>query len=348
MKAVVRRVEKAAPDAVSIYFDNIFSNYLPGQYIRVQAKVENENISRSYSLITSPFTDEQIGITVRSIEGGLMSNFLLQHAKEEMILDISEPKGEFILKPYQKRSGTLIFFAAGSGITPIFSMIKTALLTTQDINIHLFYSNRSFDHIIFNKQLNELQEKYPGKLHIYHILNDASGAPDDFQVAFEGILSRLLIRKYVRHILTEGTTDHQFYLCGPFAYMQLIEESLLSLDLSQDRIFKEHFFIPENEFNEDELEDRAVLIIQDDQEVKIDVPKGRSILSAALEYNMKMRYSCTIGQCGQCRAKVLQGEVKMKRNSILTSEELQDGQVLLCQGYPFSDNVTIDYRTGII
>ena len=234
-------------------------------------------------------------------------------------------------------------FAGGSGITPIMSMIKSILQFESRSTISLVYSNKSYSTIIFRSQLEELQHKFPGRLNIYHVLTGAGDVPADFPVFYKDRLSKLVTKKLLKTILSEVNYSCEYYLCGPQGFMEVVEESIRSVATNRVSINKEHFFVPDKplDVNYSSIPDRELILQMQDQEKLLVVPGGKSILRAALESGFKLRYSCTEGQCGTCRALLITGEVKMRKNHVLTDQELKEGQILLCQGFPVSDGITI-------
>jgi len=253
-------------------------------------------------------------------------------------------------------------FAGGSGITPIFSMIRTLLYDEPRSTVSLIYSNKTYNKIIFNKELQRLEAEFPSRLRVYHVITQDENVPADSPVFYKGRLSKLIAKKIIKTILTEVNYQVEYYLCGPYLFMQLVEETIRSISaeetirsISADRlnINKEHFFIPDQTlaFDHTAFPDREIILLVKSEEKALTVKRGRSILQASkrgrsilqasLESGIQVPYSCTEGQCGTCRATLISGKVKLRKNHILTEEELRDGQILLCQGFPVSDGITI-------
>ena len=208
----------------------------------------------------------------------------------------------------------------------------------------MIYSNRSYQRIIFRDELTRLANEFPDRLKIHHVLTQDENVPADFPVFYKSKLSRLIIRKIIKMIHAEISYCTEYYLCGPLGFMELIGESLNSLNIDSAQIHKEHFFIPETKDTVPDfsnLPPREVRIKLGNEEKRLMVDGGKSILQAALQNNIKLTYSCTEGQCGVCRAFLLTGEVKLRKNHVLSDDELKAGHVLLCQGFPVSDNVSV-------
>jgi ring-1,2-phenylacetyl-CoA epoxidase subunit PaaE len=220
-------------------------------------------------------------------------------------------------------------------------MIRAILKHEPESIITLFYSNRLYSTILFREELTALASDHPDKLRIHHILTREEDVPPQFPVAHKGRLSRLVIRKMVKEVTRDTTFATEYFLCGPYDFMSVASEALRSLDVRN--IHREHFFVPDSE---DDVAfatfpSKKVSIRLKDRDETIVVESGKSILQAALENNLNVTYSCTEGQCGLCRATLLSGDVRLRRNHVLTSEELREGQILLCQGYPVSENVLL-------
>lgn len=345
MKLELLRVTNSTTDSVSLWFkkpDEI-QTYKAGQYARLSLSLGQETVSRTYSLHTSPDLDNDLGITVRAVDGGIVSNYLLTNAKNNIHISLDEVEGDFTIEPSADTSRHLIMFAGGSGITPIFSMIRTILYNEPGSGISLIYSNKSYSKIIFSNEIHFLEAEFSNRFKVYHVITQEESSSNDFPIFYKGRLSNLIVKKLIKNILADVNAAIEYYLCGPYAFMQLIEEGIRSIFPDQTKICKEHFFIPDQKplFDPATLPDRHVVIRSRGKELSLMVQGGKSILQAALEQNVGLPYSCTEGQCGRCRAVLVSGEVALRKNHVLTEEELKDKQILLCQGFPITDGVTI-------
>jgi ring-1,2-phenylacetyl-CoA epoxidase subunit PaaE len=339
-------VSKSRPthDSISLLFKKTaaLQKYKPGQHGLLSFKIGEEVLKRSYSFHTAPTETDTFGITVREVKNGKVSSYLQNlNGKSEIYLE--GIAGDFTVEPSQDVRRHLVMFAGGSGITPIMSMIKSILQIEMKSTISLVYSNKSYSTIIFRSEIEELQQKFPGRINIYHVLTGTDDAPADFPVFYKDRLSKLVTKKLLKAILSEVKYDSEYYLCGPQGFMEVVEEAIRSVATDGVSINKEHFFVPDKpqDFDYSNITDCEVILQMHDQENLLVVPSGKSILQAALESGFKLRYSCTEGQCGTCRALLITGEVKMRKNHILTDGELKEGQILLCQGFPVSDGISI-------
>ena len=345
MELIVLRVLKSTSDSVSLWFkkDSNLTSYKSGQHGIFSFSVGDNKLNRTYSFHTSPYVDDEVAITVRAVEGGLVSNLLTNTSPDEIKIDLEKIEGRFRLEPSHDVKRHLIMFAGGSGITPIFSMIRSLLHHEPRSTVSLIYSNKTYNKIIFNRELQSLEAEFPSRLRVYHVITQDENVPADFPVFYKGRLSKLIVKKIIKTILAEVNYHVEYYLCGPYLFMQLVEETIRSVSGDRPNINKEHFFIPDQKpaFDHTSLPDREILLLVRNEERSLIVKSGRSILKASLESGIQVPYSCTEGQCGTCRAKLISGEVKLRKNHILTDEELKDGQILLCQGFPVSDGITI-------
>lgn len=317
--------------------------YKAGQHGLFVFDINGKRVVRTYSFHTSPDIDADLAITIRAVEDGLVSNHLLSNAIETV--ELEDIKGEFVVEPKPAYERHLVMFAGGSGITPLMAMIRSILFKEKRSSISLIYANQSFERIIFRQEIQALEQAFPGRLSVLHILSKDEPVHADFPVFFKGRLSRLIIKKIVKDLLAKTSVPCEFYLCGPYELMQLIEETLLSLNVDPANIFQEHFYIPDKKvaaIDVSELVSREVIIRSDGEERLLIVDGGKTILQAALDSNLRLDHACREGQCGRCRSYLLSGQVRMRKNHILSEAELKYGQILLCQGFPVSDNVIVE------
>ncbi|WP_276374231.1 2Fe-2S iron-sulfur cluster-binding protein [Chryseolinea sp. H1M3-3] len=343
MKLEIVRTSKPTDDSISLYFrkTGILEQYKAGQHALLSFKVNNEPFKRTYSFHTSPQQDKDAGITVRAIVGGLISNYL-QSMKGSPEIVLEGVSGEFSIDPHTSNKRHLVMFAAGSGITPIMSILKTILYNEPHSAISLIYTNRSYSTIIFKDALLLLRRLFKERLKVYHILTQEERVPAGFEVFYRGRPSKLIIKKMLKNISDEIPNKVEYFLCGPSSLIKLIEETIYSVD-AEAKIYKEHFFLPQEkqEFDFSNLPTREVSVHVKGEEKFLIVRSGKSILQAAIDNSVKLPFSCTEGQCGTCRAQLIRGEVKLRRNHILSEDELKSGQILLCQGFPTSDGIAI-------
>lgn len=344
MKLDIVRKSKPTGDSISLYFRKSadFANYKAGQHALLSIRINGEVFKRTYSFHTSPDIDENVGITVREVNAGVVSHYLQTiNGTADIFLD--GVAGDFVVEPYKANRRHLVMFAAGSGITPIMAMLKTVLHHEPESTISLIYSNKTYAKIIFKDELANLAKEFHGRLAVYHVLTKDENHPVDTPIFHKGRLSKMITKKALKTILAELNYPTEYYLCGPFAFMQMVEESIRALNPDNPTIYKEHFYIPDEkrEFDSSNLQIRDVILQMEGEEQLLIVPGGKTILDAARDRGMTLPHSCTEGQCGTCRASLVSGEVKLRKNHILSPDELKAGQILLCQAFPMSDGITI-------
>lgn len=337
----ILRTETAAEDAVSIYFIKPEGfTYKAGQHGLFSFSIDGQKFERTYSFHTAPHENE-IGITVRAIDNGMVSNYI-QRIKPGISIPLVAIGGNVFLEPAIAKKRHLIMLAGGAGITPILSMIKMILTHEQQASVSLIYTNRNYHRIIFRDELRALESAFPGRLTVYHIITKTYAVPDDFSTFYKGRLTPLIIRQIFKKIRSGVDADFEYIACGPNGLMDVVEQTLHTIDpLASLR--KEVFYIQDRKSQidfESAIEREIILHTNDDEKLVI-VKPGQSILQAAREQGIIVPFSCTEGQCGTCRAKLISGEVRHRKNHILTENELKDGYILLCQGFPVSNGVAI-------
>ena len=345
----VAEVRMETSEAVSIHFDlpeehrSEFA-YLPGQYLTLEIKNGDKNIRRCYSLCSSPYSGEKPAVAVKRVAGGVVSNFLNDEVKAGDVIQVIPPLGVFNVKVDPERQINYVLFAGGSGITPIMSIIKSVLLKEPGSRILLIYANRNEHGIIFRKELDDLKTSYTGRLEIIHNL--------DNPIAFEDCMKGMLTEGRIKAILEDNPTEPQsteYYICGPSGFMELIENTLRSKGVADEKINKEYFVMEKsNEVVETAAEgmpaDGArVFVNLDGERHEITVKPNETILEAAIDANIDPPYACMSASCSTCRAKLLKGEVTMDDRDILSDEEIEEGYILTCQSHPTTAEVELDY-----
>ncbi|MFD1140836.1 2Fe-2S iron-sulfur cluster-binding protein [Larkinella insperata] len=337
-------------DSATLYFNKPTDSftYYPGQHVAITAVVDNKSITRTYSLSTAPLVDDQLAITVKRLPRGLLSTHLVENARAGIDLLVEGPLGQFYTVPNPANQRHLILFAGGSGITPLYSMIRSILQEEPHSKLSLVYANRTWEGIIFQQPLAQLQQQHPDRFFLYHVLEQYHELKE-WQlrhVFLKGSLSRLVIKKIVHQLQAQAPGPTEFYLCGPYGYMELIQQTLAGLGIPLHTIYKEAFFVPEPDkkakVDFDHLPTQTVQLRLKGQIQALTVPSGQSILEAALLAGFSLRYSCQQAQCGTCRVRLLQGQVEMERNYALSAVEVSQGQILLCRTFPLSNDVLIE------
>lgn len=342
---VVKNIIQETADAITIVFEQPEDkiSYVSGQFLTLIMPIEGKEVRRAYSLSSSIFVDEDLAVTIKRVEGGLMSNYLPDNLKVGDTVKVMEPMGTFITSYDKNNKRHLVQFAGGSGITPMLSIIKSTLTQEPESIVSLIYCNRNIDSIILKEELTKWETNYEGRLHVIHILDDA---PMNWQ-GYSGLLNHDMLTSLFERIPDWGTKATTYLMCGPEGMMKNAESLLEGLNIPKDRIFKESFvqgIINKNttDATSDKLEERIVTVIYDGEEHKITVAPDTSILEAALDDDIDLPYSCQSGLCTACRGKCTSGKVKLDEEEGLSEAELNDGYVLTCVGHPLTDDVVIE------
>jgi ring-1,2-phenylacetyl-CoA epoxidase subunit PaaE len=345
----VKNIVNETKDAISIAFEHPADkkiNYKSGQFLTLISNVQGKEVRRAYSLCSSPFVDNDLVVTVKRVEQGLMSNWLPDNLKPGQTLKVMEPMGQFTTEYDPKRKRHLILFAGGSGITPMMSIIKSILTQEPDSILSLLYCNRDVDSIIFRQELSKWETKYEGRLHVIHILDDA---PMNWQ-GFSGLLHHDMLTKLFERIPDWGSDKTTYLMCGPEGMMKNVDTLLAARNIPKEKIFKESFVqgtIDKDAKKETApaagaLQAREVTVRYDGQEFKFTVEPNMTILQTALDQGIDLPYSCQSGLCTACRGKALSGQVKLDEEEGLSQSERAEGYVLTCVGHPLTDDVVIE------
>jgi ring-1,2-phenylacetyl-CoA epoxidase subunit PaaE len=349
----VTDVAQETPDAIVVSFDVPASlqddfRFIQGQYVTLKLTVNGEELRRSYSICSSPLDKGSFRIAVKRVSGGRASTQLVEKLKPGMTLDVMTPMGNFhtALDPAQTKH--YVAFAAGSGITPILSILKTVLRTEPGSKFTLFYGNSEVGRIIFRERLAELRTQYPDRLDVHHILS--KGVDED--MLFNGRITAEKATALVKRFVSDRS-DNEYFVCGPEQMMVNVSEALEKLGADRKRIHIELFGTPVGTDAKKEVAHATapgavgrsrVKVILDGREHELEMdPKGDAVLDAAIHAGLDVPYACKGAVCCTCKARVVEGQVEMAMNYALTDEEVADGYVLTCQTHPRSARVVIDY-----
>jgi len=342
----VKEIVKETEDAVSIVFDNPGNEiqYKAGQYISLILSIDGKEMRRSYSLSTSPDYESEIAVTIKKIEGGKVSNHLLNQIKSGDTVKIMTPAGNFTTSFDNNNQRTFILFAGGSGITPLISILKSALIKEPNSSIILVYQNRSENSIIFKNTIDELEQKYPDRLKVMHILSQ----PSDAWNGVKGRISNDFIKGIFKTF--DVTPDKvSVFTCGPGDMMDMIETTLDQLDIDKKNRHKESFYgaiskkpkADPKQDNHPSISESNITIELDGEEHEIVMNSDEFILEKALDADINMPFSCQGGICTSCRGKLISGEVKMEEPDGLSDEEIEAGYILTCVSHPLSKDLKI-------
>lgn len=342
------QVTRETNDAVTIEFDTggAAFEYLPGQFINISLMVDGKKLTRSYSLSSSPGIDPYPAITVKRVGEGLMSNYMIRHAGKIPEWEVEGPYGSFVPMESSYGSKHVVLLSGGSGITPLLSMAKSLLSRSPAVQLTLLYANRNWYDVIFADAIEALVLQYPERLTVFHALSQHDGTSLAFTgKLIEERLSKLLIKKVLKQVIPENLADAHFFMCGPGGLMKMYQEALAALEVPEEGIFMERFIMDDEPVEVPEVPEAPceVLVHFYEQSHLIEIPPGTTLLNAALKEGIAFRYSCKNGTCGSCFALLTSGKVSMVKNYALTAEEVARGIILLCQSYPISEDVTIEF-----
>ncbi|MFZ4262222.1 2Fe-2S iron-sulfur cluster-binding protein [Sphingobacterium sp. HJSM2_6] len=328
---------------ISIQFDDLstrFPSYKAGQFLTLSFMFGEREVRRSYSFSSSPVHAEPYEITVKRVENGEISRLLHHKLAVGDEIQVLDPQGLFTYDPSDDAIKTIVLFAAGVGITPLYSILKTALIANSTVRVLLVYSNSSKEQTIFYEELLKWKEQYPERIHIEFIWSNIKNL-------VKARLNRDYILELVKtHDLELSSTT--FYTCGPLFYMDLVRFTLLGMGIADDHIKRETFHFPEEEEDEDEKEEE----VKDTESYEVTlnfqgatynllIPYNKTILDVGLEHKIKLPYSCKSGMCSTCISQVTDGAVKMDYNEVLTDREVENGRCLLCTSHPTENGVII-------
>ncbi len=340
----VKDIVQETQNAVTIVFHQTepAMEYRPGQFLALIAEIEGKEVRRSYSFCSAPEIDQDLAVTVKRVEGGLMSNFLPDHLKVDDELKVMEPMGHFTIDMDPLNRRHLVMVAGGSGITPFMSHIKSILKREPHSIISLIYANRNIESIIFKKELEDLQAKNEGRFHVIYILDEA---PLTWQGP-SGLLNPEMLKEILHRIPDWGLDNTRYLMCGPEGMMRNVETFLADYGIPNGSLFKESFVTPTIDKVQDdddtELKTREIMVLYDGEEHNFSVEPDSTILETALDLNIDLPYSCQSGLCTACRGKLLSGKVKLDEEEGLSDAERDEGYILTCVGHPLSNNVKIE------
>ncbi len=338
----VEKLIKDTPDAQIMYLREISGkevNFVPGQFLTLIFDDNGNEVRRCYSIFTTPSELPLLGIAIKKIEGGIVSDKFLEEIKEGDVLSSLIPMGSFTAA--RAKSDHITLFGAGSGITPLFSILKHHLETGESRKARLIYQNRSESSIIFREQLSALEHDYPGRFKVTHILS----RPSDSWEGEKGRLNEQFINNLLSSDPAVADSGNDVFLCGPEEMMQSVMKTLESHGHSKSRLHREYYTvsIKQDTFLDVEPEERSVTVIYKGKSYNLNVPPKTSILEQAMDVGIDLPYSCQTGSCSSCMTKLVSGKILLLDQSVLSDDEIKQGYCLTCVGFPMSDDVIVNY-----
>ena len=317
-------------------------SYKAGQFLTILVNLNGKEVRRSYSISSAPGVDADLYFTIKRIENGELSRYLFDDINTGDIITALPPTGRFVInKPNKPETEVAAFIAAGSGITPVYSLIKHLLYNFSDTKVLLIYQNRNELESIFRNNFLELHEKFAYRFTLKEIFSQPIESNKLHQRLNNNLLEKILIE-------TLHTTSVNFYLCGPGAFMRMAEFTLKVMRYPKEIIKREDFFAvaPPPPFMTD-MTPHNVTIHYHHQTYQLQVAYPQNILEVALKHHIQLPFSCRGGRCSTCTAMCSKGRVKMTINDVLTPHDLQQGLILTCVAYPETD-VTLTFDVDAV
>lgn len=363
----VKSITKETPESVSVSIEIPESlkkdfQYKSGQYITFRTKVNGTEYNRSYSLCSAPEIDNELTVAVKVVQGGKVSTYMNNNLKEGEMIEAMPPMGNFVVDPNADNENHYILFGGGSGITPLFSIIKTVLAKEPKSKITLFYANYNSNSVIFKNQLANLEAKSNGKLIIVHVFDKPQKTggflgfgkkPNEELEFIEGRIDEKKALTLLKEFTDLNFKSAEFYICGPEGLMNSVSSALTTLAIPSNKVHREYF----TEKSESKKEAATVgsgnieafkglskvTVIYDGNEHEFEMKDKETILDAALDSNVDPPFACMVGACTTCRAKLLEGKVHMDDSEALTEGEIKEGYILTCQSHPKTAVVKVNY-----
>ncbi len=349
----VKKIVRETEDCLSVAFEvppeleDVFQ-YKQGQSLTIRIYLNGKEVRRNYSICSSPL-DQELRVAIKNVEGGLFSTYANEELTVGTHLDVMPPVGKFYTELYPAQRKNYVAFAAGSGITPILSIIKTTLLTEPHSSFTLVFGNRTKSNIIFKEALEALKDKFLDRFRIYHVL---SRERTDALVNY-GRIDKNKCEQLFDKLINLQSCD-EFFLCGPEEMIFSVRDYLQENNVSPNKIHFELFTIP-GQGKKSEISNQQSEIYHSGPQAKVSVKLdgilfdfdlsygGQSILDAALKEGADLPYACKGGVCCTCKAKLLEGHIVMDENWGLEPDEVAAGFILTCQSHPTTEKIVVDF-----
>lgn len=340
----IKKIVQETEDTVSFTLkdkDGKPDSFLPGQFLTFLFDESGEEIRRGFSISSTPDDLPFLRVTIKKVHENSTSSNCVANANVGQVLKSLPPLGNFTIIPDNNLEREFIMFGAGSGITPLFSMLKSVLVHEEKSKVVLFYGNRNENSIIFKQELDELAKIYADRFTLIHVLSQ----PNKNWGGYKGRITKEFVLKQLSTLKNSTAKTVDYYLCGPEGMMQNVLSALDEIKVDHKKIHRESFVVKIIDEHEDiEQTEREVTIFIKGKKHTVIIKPDESILQKALSLGLEIPNSCQMGECGTCRARLLSGKLKLVSQTALSEQELNDGYCLTCVGYPASDNVVILYE----
>ena len=342
-KLAVKEIIRETPEAISVLFqvpEELQANYrfVAGQYINLKLTLDGNEIRRAYSICATPESGE-LRIAIKSIKNGYFSKFANEQLTVGKVLEVGTPEGKFTFEPEASRQKNYAAFVAGSGITPVMSILQTVLEEEPNSTFVLVYGNKSEKDTIFHNQLHDLQLQYVGRLFVQYVYSQSTADNALFGRIDKSTVNFILKNKHAEMEFSK------FYLCGPEEMINLVSDTLKENNISDSDIKFELFSTSSSEGETVASADghTKISILVDDEETTFEMSQKQTLLEAALKQGLDVPYSCQGGICSSCICRITEGEAVLKKNQILTDAEIAEGLTLACQAHPTTATIKIDF-----
>jgi ring-1,2-phenylacetyl-CoA epoxidase subunit PaaE len=336
---IINKINQLTNNAIEISFDisnTDYFSFISGQYITVKHQINNEDVRRAYSICSSP--SEGLSIGVKLVGGGKMSSFLTKELKEGDMLEVMPPSGNFVINA--NKNNNIVGICAGSGITPVLSMIKSILSNNSERKVTLIFGNQSQESTMFLEQLRSIEQESSERLKIHWLFSR-----EKVHSSINGRIDKNTLQQLL-NTFSELKSADDYFLCGPGELIDNTQELLLLNNINKSKIHFERFSAVQEEGLSNDSEEiiSNVMLCVDGEDFEFTLSnKGQTILDAAMEHGADVPFSCKGAVCCTCKAKVMAGKVTMDANYSLSEEEVAEGYILGCQSHPASENVVIDF-----
>jgi ring-1,2-phenylacetyl-CoA epoxidase subunit PaaE len=344
----ISKIIRETTEAITLMLEPVVGeeiSYKPGQFLTLLVLIDGKELRRSYSLSSTPDIDKHLAITIKRVANGEVSRYLIDHLKEGHILKALPPAGRFTLQTQASELRDIFLIGAGSGLTPLFSILKDILHHEPQSHCTLIQNDKNQSTGLFTREIRQLAVQYSGRF-TYHPLysqpaiQQGGAYPSRLNI---GLLQTLLHR-YIRFDRSQA----QFYICGPSDYMRMVRMTLTFMEFSPEQLHQEIFVT-------EDIQESAIPVFEDTSPKKVELlyrqqkyvlesPYNQSILKTGLAHGIKLPYSCLGGVCSTCMARCIGGEVYMAINKVLTDRDIAAGWVLTCVGYPISGTVVVAFE----
>ena len=343
---IISDIVKETSEAVSVTFVvpiELKSKYifLPGQYLTLELLINNEKIRRDYSISSTP-SSGNLTVTIKKVKNGIFSNYANDSLRKGSLINVSLPRGRFVYDSNSNSPKIILAFAAGSGITPIISIIKTALENSPKTSCRLIYGNKSPKTTIFLNDLKNLKQVYKNRFDLQFVYSQVQD-----KNSLNGRIDAEKTAHFLQNLSSEQKSLSNYYLCGPEKMIFNVKNELLKNNIKEEKILFELFsstssLETKNNLNSNNSFCEATIQFEDSTE-KIKILKDQTVLDAALSKDIEVPYSCKGGVCSSCICRIKEGGAQMRQNSVLTDKEVDEGLVLSCQAVPTTANLIVDF-----